>query len=64
MPDDAVHPWKKMMFATDETPDQLDENIRRFNKALDACKVPDSIRIYCYGLAIAKMHGIKFSTSK
>lgn len=64
MPKDAVYPWKKIMFASDEGPAEFRENIRRFNKALDACKVPDSIRPYCYGLTIAKMHGIKVPGAK
>jgi len=64
MPKNAVPAWEKIMFATDEGPDQLDENIRRFNKVMDACKVPDSIRAMCYGLTIAKMHGIKVPVTK
>jgi uncharacterized protein len=59
MPKDAVPAWEKIVFATDETPDQLDENIRRFNKALDACNVPEETRAKCYGLTIARMHGIE-----
>jgi len=58
MPADAVQPWEKILFATDEDPDQLDENIRRFNKALDACNVPDEIRAKCYGLTMARLLGI------
>jgi uncharacterized protein len=59
MPSNAVPAWEKILFATDETPDQLDENIRRFNKALDACHVPQETRVKCYGLTIARLHGIK-----
>ena len=64
MPKNAVPAWEKIVFSTDETPDQLDENIRRFNKVLDANNVPDSIRAMCYGLTIAKMHGIKVPAEK
>ncbi len=64
MPKNAVHAWRKIVFASDEGPDQLRENFRRFNKVLDACNVPDSIRAYCYGLTIAKMHGIKVPEAK
>jgi uncharacterized protein len=64
MPKNAVPAWEKIMFATDEGPDQLEENIRRFNKALDACKVPDDIRAKCYGLTIAKIHGIQVPAAK
>ena len=59
MPKEAVHAWEKILFASDEGPDALDENIRRFNKVLDACNVPDEVRAKCYGLTIAKFHGIK-----
>ncbi len=58
MPKDAVPAFEKLLFATDEGPDQFDENIRRFNKMLDACGVPDSTRANEYGLTIARMHGI------
>lgn len=58
MPKNAVPAWEKILFATDETPDQLEENIRRFNKALDACKVPAESRAKCYGLTMAKILGI------
>lgn len=58
MPKNAVPAWEKILFATDETPDQLDENIRRFNKALDACNVPEETRAKCYGLTMANILGI------
>jgi hypothetical protein len=58
IPKDAVPAWEKILFATDEGPDALEENIRRFNKALDACNVSEETRAKCYGLTIAKMHGI------
>jgi predicted TIM-barrel fold metal-dependent hydrolase len=58
MPRDAVPAFEKLLFATDETPDQFDENIRRFDKMLDACGVPAATRAKCYGLTIARIHGI------
>lgn len=61
MPKNAVPAWEKIVFATDEGPEALEENIRRFNKALDACKVPEETRAKCYGLTIARLHGIKVS---
>ncbi len=64
MPKDAVPAWEKILFATDEGPDALDENIRRFNKVLDACGVDEATREKCYGLTIAKMHGIKVPDAK
>jgi hypothetical protein len=59
MPKNAVPAWEKIVFGSDEGPDQFEENIRRFNKALDACHVPDSIRAKCYGLTMARLLGIK-----
>jgi hypothetical protein len=59
MPKDAVPAWEKILFATDETPDKLEENIIRFNKALDACNVPQDIRDKCYGLTMARLLGIE-----
>jgi hypothetical protein len=59
MPSDAVPAWEKILFATDEDPDQFEENIRRFNKALDACHVSQETRAKSYGLMIARIHGIK-----
>jgi len=64
MPKNAVPAWEKIVFATDEGPDALEENIRRFNKVLDACKVPEETRAKCYGLTIAKMHGIQVGAAK
>lgn len=62
MPKDAVPAWEKILFATDEGPEALIENIRRFNKALDACGVDEATREKCYGLTIAKVFGIKIPT--
>lgn len=64
MPKDAVPAWEKILFATDEGPDALEENIRRFNKVLDACKVPAETRAKCYGLTMAAVHGIKVDAGK
>jgi uncharacterized protein len=59
MPKDLVPAWEKILFATDENPGDLEENIRRFNKALDACNVSAETRAKCYGLTIARIYGIK-----
>jgi hypothetical protein len=64
MPKDAVPAWEKILFATDEDPQALDENIRRFNKALDACHVSKETREKCYGLTIARIYGIKTGETK
>lgn len=59
MPKEVVPAWEKILFASDEDPVALDENIRRFNKALDACHVSQETRAKCYGLTIARIYGIK-----
>jgi len=59
MPADAVPAFEKILFATDEHPDQLEANIIRFNKMLDACNVSEETRAKSYGLTMAKIHGIK-----
>jgi uncharacterized protein len=61
MPTDAVPAFQKIVFASDQSPQGLEENILRFNKMLDACGVPDDIRRKCYYETIAKMHGIDVS---
>jgi uncharacterized protein len=64
MPKVVTPAWEKIMFATDEGPEALEENIRRFNKVLDACNVSKETRAKCYGLTIAKIHGIKLPDAK
>ena len=64
MPQNAVPAWEKIVFATDEDPNALVENIRRFNKVLDANSVAHATRSRCYGLTLAKMHGIKVPVSQ
>ncbi len=59
MPGDAVPAFEKLLFATDEPPGAFEENIRRFNKMLDACGVVSETRAKCYGLTLARMHGIQ-----
>ncbi len=58
MPSDAVPAFEKLLFATDEPPEAFEENIRRFNKMLDACGVALATRAKSYGLTVARMHGI------
>jgi uncharacterized protein len=58
MPADAMPAFEKILFATDEPPEAFEENIRRFNKMLDACGVPEETRAKSYGLTMARIHGI------
>ncbi len=64
MPADAVPAFEKILFATDEGPDAFEENIRRFNKMLDACNVSEETRAKSYGLTMAKIHGINVENAK
>jgi predicted TIM-barrel fold metal-dependent hydrolase len=59
MPKDLVPAFEKIVFASDEDPDALVENFRRFNKVLNANKVSEETRARCYGLTMARIHGIK-----
>ena len=61
MPKDAVPAFEKIVFATDQSPDGLEENIIRFNKVLDACGVSEETRAKCYFQTIARIHGINVS---
>ena len=59
MPKDAVPAFEKIVFASDEGPEELEANIIRFNRMLDACGVSEETRAKCYGLTIARIHGIQ-----
>jgi len=59
MPKDLVPAFEKIVFASDENPDALVENFRRFNKMLDANDVSEETRAKCYGLTMARIHNIK-----
>jgi predicted TIM-barrel fold metal-dependent hydrolase len=58
MPRDVMPAFEKLLFATDEAPEAFEENIRRFNKLLDACGVPQETRAKSYGLTMARIHRI------
>jgi len=64
MPKDAVPAFEKIVFASDEGPEELESNIIRFNKMLNACGVSEETKAKCYGLTIARIHGIQLSTSR
>ncbi len=58
MPKDLVPAFEKLVFSTDEGPDAFKENIRRFNRLLDANNVSKDSREKIYGLTMARIHGI------
>ncbi len=56
--------WEHIVFGTDEDPSGLGPNIERFQKMLDANKVPESDRAKMWGLTIAGILGIDPKTRK
>jgi len=59
-PPNARPAFEHIVFGTDEGPDEaaVHENIRRFNRMLDANNIPDSTRAKMWGLTLAEIHGI------
>ncbi len=50
--------WEHIVFGTDEEPAGLAANIERFQKMLDANKIPADIRARMWGLTMARILGI------
>ncbi len=44
MPVGTPHAFEKLVFGTDEDPLELEKLIAQYNRLLDACEVPDSVR--------------------
>ncbi len=57
--EDAVYAFEKLVFGTDEAPDQIDNMLGRYEAMLDACGVPEASRKKIYGETMAKILGIK-----
>ncbi|HUG52113.1 MAG TPA: amidohydrolase family protein [Vicinamibacteria bacterium] len=55
---DAVYAFEKLVFGTDEAPDQIDNMLGRYEAMLDACGVPESSRRRIYGETMARILGI------
>jgi predicted TIM-barrel fold metal-dependent hydrolase len=58
MPKSAVPAFEKLVFGTDQKPGDLEENIVRFNRMLDACGVSAASREKIYYGTLAGIHGI------
>src|SRR5688572_15812930 len=56
---DAVYAFEKLVFGTDEPPDQIDTVIGRHEALMDACGVPEVSRKKIYGETMAKILGLK-----
>jgi len=55
---DAVYAFEKLVFGTDEPPENLDAVMRQFDAMLDACEVPEPSREKIYGGTMARLLGI------
>jgi uncharacterized protein len=56
---DAVYAFEKLVFGTDEEPENLDTCLARYEAMLNACEVPEASRRKIYGETLAKILGIK-----
>jgi len=56
---DAVYAFEKLVFGTDEPPENLDPCLARYEAMLDACGVPEASRRKIYGETLAKLLGVK-----
>ncbi len=56
---DAVYAFEKLVFGTDEPPENLDSVLGQFERMLDACEVPEESRKKIYGGTMARILGIK-----
>ncbi len=56
---DAVYAFEKIVFGTDEEPENLDACLARYEAMLNACGVPEASKKKIYGETLAKILGIK-----
>lgn len=56
---DAVYAFEKIVFGTDEAPDQLDNMLGRYEAMLEANGVPEASRRKIYGETMARILGIE-----
>jgi len=54
----AVYAFEKLVFGTDEAPENLDTVVGRYEAMLDACGVPEASRRKIYGETMARILGI------
>jgi len=59
---DAVYAFEKLVFGTDEDPENLDSCLARYEAMLEACGVPEPSRKKVYGETLAKILDIKVRT--
>ena len=56
---DAVYAFEKLVFGTDEEPENFEACLARYEAMLDACGVPEASRRKIYGETLARLLGIK-----
>ena len=56
---DAVYAFEKLVFGTDEPPENLEPCLLRYEAMLNACEVPEASRKKIYGETMARILGIK-----
>src|SRR5215470_4442658 len=56
---DAVYAFEKLVFGTDEDPENLDACLTRYEAMLDACGVPEASRKKIYGETMARILDVK-----
>jgi uncharacterized protein len=56
---DAVYAFEKLVFGTDEPPENLAACLARHEAMLDACEVPEASRKKIYGETLARILGVK-----
>ncbi len=56
---DAVYAFEKLVFGTDEAPENIDTVLGRHEAMIDACGVPEASRKKIYGETMARILGIK-----
>jgi hypothetical protein len=57
-PSDAVYAFEKLVFGTDEVPENLDLVLGRYEAMLEACGVPEKSRRLIYGETMARLLGV------
>ena len=57
-PPDAVYAFEKLVFGTDEPPQNVDNMLTRYEAMLDACGVPEASRRKIFGETMARILGV------
>ncbi|MEP7271409.1 MAG: amidohydrolase family protein [Acidobacteriota bacterium] len=58
MPENTPHAFEKLVFGTDEDPKDLEKVIAQYNRMLDACQVPETVRRKVFAETMARILGL------